>query len=123
MFTEADPNPLQILKTYPKQHLYMKRLKVLDISFTGIRHLPPNIFSLEGLRIVGSMEVLQSCKGKDVKSMALIIVSFSEVKEYWRNVAMVSGGIGGGAVGGAGVVKDMSQPSWSKLTHSHSTNF
>ncbi|MFS7965827.1 putative leucine-rich repeat domain superfamily [Helianthus anomalus] len=45
----------------PKEFGDMKRLNMLNIVCTGIRHLPYNIFQLKGLCITGSRTLLESC--------------------------------------------------------------
>ncbi|KAL4585961.1 hypothetical protein LXL04_010589 [Taraxacum kok-saghyz] len=49
------------LKHIPNNICNMKCLEVLNIYYTGIRHLSQSISSLEGLQIVGSEAVLRSC--------------------------------------------------------------
>ncbi|KAI3498356.1 hypothetical protein L1887_34129 [Cichorium endivia] len=45
----------------PEELEGLECLEELNIKFTGISHLPQSISSLKGLRIVGSVAVLQSC--------------------------------------------------------------
>ncbi|KAL4586010.1 hypothetical protein LXL04_010640 [Taraxacum kok-saghyz] len=49
------------LKNIPNNICNMKCLKELNVKSTRINHLPQSISSLEGLRIVGSQALLQSC--------------------------------------------------------------
>ncbi|KAL4585959.1 hypothetical protein LXL04_010587 [Taraxacum kok-saghyz] len=49
------------VENLPEELGSLEHLKLLDIRSTGINQLPLTIPSLKGLRIVGSVEVLQSC--------------------------------------------------------------
>jgi leucine-rich repeat protein SHOC2 len=45
----------------PEEIGRLECLKELDITGTGISHLPESIFRMKGLRIFGSRELLESC--------------------------------------------------------------